>query len=51
MEITVLGKEIPKASETTVQALINRGILFRGEDGELHVTENKVLPPTKVTEP
>lgn len=51
MEITVLGKEIPRASEATVQALINRGILFNGDDGKLHVTENKVPPPTKVTEP
>lgn len=51
MEITILGKEIPRASEATVQALIDRGILFIGNDERLHVTENKVLPPTKVTEP
>lgn len=36
---------IPRASESTIQALINAGILEISEDG-IKVTENrKVLPP------
>lgn len=36
---------IPRASESTIQALVNAGILEISEDG-IKVTENrKVLPP------
>lgn len=39
--------EIPRASESTIQALVNVGILEVTENG-IKVTENrKVLPPTK----
>ena len=39
--------EIPRASESTIQALVNAGILEVTENG-IKITENrKVLPPTK----
>ena len=38
--ITVLGENIPRASEETIQALIVLGVIYLGDDGELHVNEN-----------
>ena len=39
--------EIPRASESTIQALVNAGILEVTENG-IKITENrKALPPTK----
>lgn len=38
--ITVLGANVPRASEETIQALIDLGVIYPGDDGELHVNEN-----------
>ena len=38
--ITVIGANVPRASEETINALIQLGVLFIGEDNELHVNEN-----------
>ena len=38
--ITVLGANVPRASEETIQALIALGVIYPGDDGELHVNEN-----------
>ena len=37
--ITVIGANVPRASEETINALIQLGVLFVGEDNELHVNE------------
>ena len=49
-EIKVLGANIPRANPKTIQNLIDAGILFVGEDNQLHVidvNENIPTPPTK----
>lgn len=38
--ITVLGANIPRASEELIETLIKFGFLYVGEDNELHVNEN-----------
>ena len=38
--ITVLGANVPRASEETIQVLIDLGVIYPGDDGELHVNEN-----------
>lgn len=40
MRFTVLGANIPRASEETIQALIDLGVIYLGDDGEFHVNEN-----------
>ena len=45
--ITVLGANVPIASEETIQALIELGVIYAGDDGELHVNENIPTPQTK----
>lgn len=37
----VLGKEIPRASKEVIEYLLKLGILYIGDDGQLHVVENK----------
>ena len=39
--MNILGKEIPRASEELIKKLINKGILYIGDDDQLHATENK----------
>ena len=41
MEIKVLGGSIPKASEETINNLIKSGVLYIGEDNQLHVIDAK----------
>lgn len=45
--ITVLGANISRASEETIQVLIDLGVIYPGDDGELHVNENIPTQPTK----
>lgn len=49
MSNKVVGAEIPRANPRLVQLLIDAGLLFVGEDNQLHVVENKNIPtpPTK----
>jgi hypothetical protein len=37
--MNVLGKEIPRASEALIESLIKIGIIYVGEDDQLHVIE------------
>lgn len=49
-DIKVLGANVPRANPKTIQNLIDAGILFVGEDNQLHVidvNENIPTPPTK----
>lgn len=39
--MNVLGKEIPRASEALIESLIKIGIIYVGEDDQLHVIEKK----------
>lgn len=39
--IKILGDNIPRASEETIKSLINYGVLYIGEDNQLHVIELK----------
>lgn len=48
--ITVVGANVPRASNKTIQSLIDMGVLYIGEDNQLHaldVKENMPTPPTK----
>ena len=49
MHFEVLGANIPRVEEPIKQALIDRGLIYVGEDNQLHVTEHKKAPlePTK----
>ena len=38
----VLGAEIQRATPKMIQYLIDAGILFIGEDGQLHVVDKKL---------
>ena len=38
--ITVLGANVPRASEELIETLIKWKIIYIGEDNELHVNEN-----------
>ena len=49
-EIKVLGANIPRANPKAIQNLIDAGVLYLGEDNQLHVidlNENALTPPTK----
>ena len=46
--ITVLGANVPRASEETIQALIDLGVIYPGDDGELHVNENIPTQTAKI---
>lgn len=49
-EIQVLGANIPRAGRKVIENLISAGILYVGEDNQLHVVdvkENIPTPPTK----
>lgn len=37
--MNILGKEIPRASEALIESLIKIGIIYVGEDNQLHVIE------------
>ena len=41
MHIKVLGANIPRADKSIIQALIDKGLIYRGEDNQLHVTEHR----------
>ena len=41
MRIEVLGANVPRADESIIQDLINVGLIYIGEDNELHVREQK----------
>ena len=40
-KVTVLGANVPRIDENVAQALIRLGLLYVGEDNELHVSEQK----------
>ena len=40
-EIKVLGANIPRAGEETIKNLIKAGVLYIGEDNQLHVVDLK----------
>lgn len=42
-----LGKEIPRANELVVEKLIEIGVLYVGEDNQLHAKEKISTTPTK----
>ena len=42
-----LGKEIPRANENIVNALLESGVLYVGEDNQLHANEKISTEPTK----
>ena len=46
--ITVLGANVPRASEETIQVLIDLGVIYPGDDGELHVNENIPTQTAKI---
>lgn len=50
MKRNVLGSDITRADESTIKALLDAGLIYIGEDNELHVREQKNIPtpPTKV---
>lgn len=37
--MNILGKEIPRADEKVIKALMDKGILYVGDDDQLHVVE------------
>lgn len=37
----VLGANIPRASESIKQQLLDAGLIYMGDDNQLHVTEQK----------
>lgn len=39
--------EIPRASEKTIKTLIDMGIIYIGNDNQLHVNEFIPMQPTK----
>jgi hypothetical protein len=39
MEIKVLGGDIPRASEETINSLIKAGLIYIGEDNQLHAID------------
>lgn len=41
-----LGKEIPRVNERVVNALLEIGVLYVGEDNQLHVIEKISTEPT-----
>lgn len=41
-----LGKEIPRVNERVVNALLELGILYVGEDNQLHAIEKISTEPT-----
>ena len=49
MLITTLGLDVPKASEATIQKLIDCGVLYVGEDNQLHVIDVNKKAPTQPT--
>lgn len=42
-----LGNEIPRANEFVVEKLIEIGVLYIGEDNQLHANEKISTEPTK----
>ena len=44
MRIEVLGANVPRADESIVQSLIDAGLIYIGEDNQLHVREQKNIP-------
>ena len=47
--IQVLGADIPRVDVGIKQALLDAGLIYIGEDNQLHVREQKNIPtpPTK----
>lgn len=39
--MNILGKEIPRASEALIESLLKIGILYIGDDDQIHVIERK----------
>ena len=39
--MNILGKEIPRANEEVIKVLINKGILYVGEDNQLHTVDTQ----------
>ena len=48
-DFKVLGTEIPRVKEGIMQDLLDSGLIYLGEDNELHIREQKNIPtpPTK----
>lgn len=49
MEVMTLGLNIPRASEKTIQMLIDCGVLYIGNDNQLHAIDLKENIPTPTT--
>lgn len=47
---TVLGANIPRVDIGIKQALLDAGLIYIGEDNELHVREQKNIPVTPTKE-
>ena len=39
--IEVLGADIPRAPESIVQKLMDMDLIYIGDDGQLHIKENR----------
>lgn len=51
LRIDVLGANIPRVDESIKQHLLDAGLIYIGEDNELHVREQKNIPtPTTKSE-
>lgn len=48
-KLNVLGADIPRVDVGIKQALLDAGLIYVGEDNQLHVREHKNIstPPTK----
>lgn len=46
--MNILGREIPKVNEKVTEKLLELGIIYVGEDNQLHVTEKIPTTPRKV---
>ena len=49
MEVKTLGTNIPRADKGIIKTLLSAGLIYVGEDNQLHVREQKNIPvpPTK----
>lgn len=45
---TLKTEHIPFADKAVIETLIKLGLIFKGEDGEFHVIENKNISTPKV---
>ena len=48
-KITVLGENIPRVEKGIIKTLLEAGLIYVGEDNQLHVREHKNIPVTPTT--